>query len=103
MIYSGTGHTRCKGMLLTFPTHSRPVLSAVDSLSRAIIFWTNIMPSLASNRYSVLSEDDSDSKDLRIEMEEIHRPGAETEPTQTREVRGVSASNPMTYLIAFGL
>ena len=61
------------------------------------------MPPSASNRYSVLSEEDPDLKDLRIEMGELQQPRAETEQAQMSEVSGVSASNPVTYLIAFGL
>ena len=62
-----------------------------------------MMPPSASNRYSVLSEDNSDSKDLRIEMGELRRPRAETEQSQTHEVSDVLASSPMTRLSAFGL
>jgi len=61
------------------------------------------MPSSASNRYSVLSEDDADWKDLRIEMEEPQKPRAETVQTQTREVSSELASNPITCLNVFGL
>jgi len=46
------------------------------------------MPPTASNRYSVLSEEDSDLSDLRIEMEELQQPTAETEQSQAREVSG---------------
>ena len=90
-------------MLLTFLTHSRPVLSADDSVLYHHLLGQDTMPPSVSNRYSVLSEEDPDSKDLRIEMEEIHRPRAETEQSQPHEVSGVSASSPMTHLSAFGL
>jgi len=59
------------------------------------------MLSLASNRYSVLSEEVSDRNDLRIEMEDLQEPSKDTEQDQVSEVRGVSASNIMTRLTAF--
>jgi len=62
-----------------------------------------MMPPSASNRYSVLSEEDPDLKDLRIEMEELQQPRAETEQSQAREVNAVSASDPIARLSAFGL
>jgi len=48
------------------------------------------MPPSASNRYSVLSEEDPDLKDLRIEMVELQQPRAETEQSQASVVSGVS-------------
>ena len=61
------------------------------------------MPPSASNRYTLLSEADSDSRDLRIEMEELQQPRAETEQTLFREVSGVLTGNSTAYLIVFGL
>ena len=61
------------------------------------------MPPSASNRYTLLSEADSDSEDLRIEMGNLQPPDKELEQVQMGEVSGVSAGNSMACLIVFGL
>jgi len=61
-----------------------------------------MLPS-ASNRYSILSEEDPDSEDLRIEMENLQPPDKETGQAQTSEVGGVSIGNSMAHLTVFGL
>jgi len=59
------------------------------------------MPSSASKRFSVLSEEASDPEDLRIEMEDLHPSDKKTEQVQLlREVSGVSISNFVTCLTA---
>jgi len=60
------------------------------------------MPPLASNRYSILSEEDPDSEDLRNEMENLQPPDKETGQAQTSEVSGMSIGISMAYLIVFG-
>ena len=61
------------------------------------------MPQSPSNRYSILSEDASDPVDVRLGMEDLQGANPETEETHMSKVSYVSASNSMTYLIAFGL
>ena len=56
------------------------------------------MPPTASNRYSVLSEEDPDLKDLRIEMVELQQPRAETEQSKARGVSGVSIGQQSHHL-----
>jgi len=57
------------------------------------------MPPSASNRYSVLSEKDSDPTDLRIEMGDLKTPNSETEQAQVREVSCSAAGNSVACLI----
>jgi len=61
-----------------------------------------MLPSVP-NRYSILTEEDPDSEDLRIEMENLQPPDKETEQVQMSEVSGVSTGNSIACLIAFGL
>jgi len=58
------------------------------------------MPSSTSNRFFVLSGEDPDPRDVRLEMEDLQGPNRETEQTQISEVRDVSVSNVMTCLTA---
>ena len=47
------------------------------------------MPPSASNRYSLLSAEDSDPTDLRIEMETEQPPDKETEQIQMSKVSDI--------------
>jgi len=58
-----------------------------------------MLPSVP-NRYSILSEEDQDSEDLRIEMENLQPPDKETVKAQMSEVRDVSVGNFMACLTA---
>jgi len=56
-----------------------------------------MLPSV-SNRYSVLSEEASNSQDLRIEMQDFQTTATETEEAKIREVSGLWTGNSVTCL-----
>jgi len=63
------------------------------------------MPSSTSNRFSVLSGEAPNPRDVQLEMQELQRPKMETEQTRMSEVSDVLVINSMTFLTVsvFGL